>query len=424
MARQIFAAEISHEDAPLHIREKLACSEAIVKEHLLRLNSSVEEVCILSTCNRFALYAVHDDITPITDFFSQYPALKGYVQFYYNTEESVTHLFATASGLLSDIKGEHQILTYLQQAHRWSLECGSLGMTLDNLLRQAIRIGKKVRMETGIDKFGCSIVEAGIELLYNRLDGLHNKNFLVIGTGKVARLVMEYLYNEGIQNVVIAGHDVKRTKQLAKQYYAEAIAMDQVRKYFAKSDVIIGGTYQEISLAENPSDDPQKLSWDFFSHDKVRFVLDFGMPRNFNSKLGDHPSIELYNLDDLKRTYKSPLDDFGGLEEAWSIVMHEAKDFMNVLYQLELSPILVAYWNRLLDVKERDLNSLPRKIGSISAQEVELMKKYAHNITRIISGVAKKNIRSLSNNFQSENGKDVLKNFIAITDIKLSFSIN
>src|SRR5690242_4315407 len=104
MARQIFAAEINHDDAPIHIREKLVSSEATVKEHLLQLSPLVEEVCILSTSNRFAMYVVHDDISPITNFFNQYPVLKGYVQFYYNTEESVTHLFATASGLLSEVK--------------------------------------------------------------------------------------------------------------------------------------------------------------------------------------------------------------------------------------------------------------------------------------------------------------------------------
>ena len=423
MARQIFAAEISHEDAPLHVREKFASNETTVKAHLVQLSSQVEEVCILSNGNRFALYAVHDDITPITNFFSRYPILKGYVQFYYNTEESVTHLFATASGLLSEIKGEHQILSQITLAHQWALECGSIGIILDNLLREAIRIGKRVRTETAIDKFGCSIVEAGIELLYNRLDGLHNKSFLVLGTGKVSRLVLEYLYNEGIQNVVVAGHDPKRTQELAKQFYAEAIAIDKVSEYFTKSDVVIGAAYQEISLSPG-SGDSKILTWDFFSHDKIRFVLDFGMPRNFNNKLSEHPSIELYDLDDLKRIYKSPLDDFGGLEEAWSIVMQEAKSFMNILFQLELSPILMAYWNRLLDIKERELNLLPRRIGQISEQEVELLKKYAHKITRSISGVAKKNLRSLVNNVQAENGKEVVKSFISLSDIKLNFSIN
>src|SRR5688500_17426523 len=106
MARQIFAAEISHEDTPLALREKLAANEAAVKQQLQQLSPVTDEVFVLATCNRFTIYIVNSDISPLTDFFAQYPALKGYVQFYYNTEESVTHLLAVASGLLSPIKGD------------------------------------------------------------------------------------------------------------------------------------------------------------------------------------------------------------------------------------------------------------------------------------------------------------------------------
>jgi glutamyl-tRNA reductase len=424
MARQIFAAEISHDDAPLHIREKLASSEATIKEHLATLSPLVEEICILSSANRFAMYVVHDDISPVTNFFNQYPILKGYTQYYYNTEESITHLFATASGLLSEVKGEHQILTHIKQAHQWAVEAGTLGITLDNLLQQALRVGKKVRTETGIDKFGCSIVEAGIEMLYNRVDDLHNKNFLVLGTGKVARMVLEYLYNEGIQNVWLAGHDLKRTQEIAKQFYVEAIPIEKVREQFGKSDVIVGGTYQELPFFSGASDGSNTFSWDFFSSQKTRFILDFGMPRNFSNKIADHPSIELYNLDDLKRMYKSPLDAFGGLEEAWTIVMREAKSFLNVLWQLEVSPILVAYWNRLLDIKQRGMKMLPVRAGQVTEQEVQLLKRYAQRITRSISGVGKKNLRSLTNNYQAENGKLVVNSFVPTSEIRLSFSVN
>src|SRR5215216_4343952 len=137
MARQIFAAEVSHEDTPLSIREQLAGNEATVRNHLAHLSTLVDEVFVLSSCNRFTVYAVNEDITPLTDFFAQYSSLKGYVQFYYNTEESVTHLLAVASGLLSPIKGDHLILDQLTKAHKLALECNGIGITLDNLLRQA-----------------------------------------------------------------------------------------------------------------------------------------------------------------------------------------------------------------------------------------------------------------------------------------------
>jgi glutamyl-tRNA reductase len=419
MGKQIFAAEVSHEDTPLAIREKLAASEGVVKHHLQQLNLVTDEVFVLSTCNRFTVYIVNNDISPLTDFFAQYPSLKGYVQFYYNTEESVTHLFAVASGLLSPIKGDHQILAQIKQAHEWALSCNSIGITLDNLLRHAVRIGKRVRTETGIDKFCSSVVDAGIELLYNRLDALHNKKFLIIGTGKIARLALKYLYNEGIQNIGIVSQDIGRAQELANLYYVEALDIENIHEHVKNADVIIGGTHYEVSLF------PESYLSGFFEHSKMWFILDFGMPRNFNSKLAEHNSIELYNLDDLKRLHKSPLDAFGGIEGAWTIVMREAKAFMEVLVQLEFSPVLVAYWNRLLYIKNRELNVLlPKLDDQLSAVDIEKIKKQAHKLIRNMSGNSWDTIRLMANNTQAKNGKSLVENVGEFSQVRFNISLN
>jgi glutamyl-tRNA reductase len=419
MARQIFAAEISHEDTPLSVREELAGNERSIKEHLDYFTSLVDEVFILSTCNRFTIYAVSNSIDPLTSFFSRYPGVKGYVQFYYNTEESVTHLFAVASGLLSPIKGDHEILDQMKESHKWALETNSIGITLDNLLREAIRIGKRVRTETGIDKFCSSVVDTGIELLYNRMDSLHDKKFLIVGTGKVARLALKYLYNEGIQDITIVSKDSERAQELAELYYAKHASLENIQEKVKDSDVIIGGTHYEVSLF------PESWLSGFLRNDKMWFILDFGMPRNFNSKIAEHSSIELYNLDDLKRLYKSPLDAFGGIEAAWSIVMREAKAFMEILLQLEFSPVLVAYWNRLLYIKNRELNVLlPKLDKNLSAVEIEKIKKQAHKIIKNITGDTTENTRLLANNLQATNGRELVENVGAFSISKFNISLN
>ena len=419
MARQIFAAEISHEDTPLAIREKLAANEATVKTHLCQLSLVTDEVFILSTCNRFTIYAVNDSIDPLTHFFDQYPGLKGYVQFYYNTEESVTHLFAVASGLLSPIKGDHAILEQIKQAHQWSRETNTIGITLDNFLRQAQRIGKRVRTETGIDKFCASVVDAGIELLYQRMDTVHNKKVLVVGTGKIARMAIKYLYKEGIQDVTIVSKDAGRAHELARQFYFEADNIENIQELVKKADVIIGATHYEVSLF------PESYLSGFFEHNKMWFILDFGMPRNFNSKLAEHSAIELYNLDDLKRLHHSPLDDFGGIEGAWTIVMREAKSFMEVLLQLEFSPVLVAYWNRMMYIKNRELNLLmPKLDDELSAVDIQRIKLQAHKLIRNMSGDITKNTRTLVNNLQAANGRSVVENLSGINEIKFNLSLN
>jgi glutamyl-tRNA reductase len=419
MARQIFAAEISHEDTPLHIREKLAGSESAIINHLSNLNLQVDEVFILSTCNRFTIYAVNERIEPLMDFFNQFPVLKGYTQFYYNTEESVTHLFAVASGLLSPIKGDHEILDQLQIAKKRAHQTNSIGITLDNLLQHAIRIGKKVRTETGIDKFCASVVDTAFEVLYNRLDSLHNKNVLVIGTGKIARMAIRYLYNEGIQNVSIVSKDIVRAHELADQYYMKAVHLEDLHEHVKNADVVIGATHYEVSLF------PASYLSGFFDVNKMWFILDFGMPRNFNTKLAEHNAIELYNLDDLKRLHKSPLDSFGGIEAAWTIVMKEAKLFMEVFVQLEFSPVLAAYWNRVMFIKNRELSILlPRLDQELSACDVERIRKQANKIIKTISGDVTKSCKVLSNNYRAENGLASVRSITPLSQIKFSISLN
>ncbi len=183
MTREIFAAEINFEDAPLHVRETFSGTDKNIKRIITALAPLAEEVYVLATAQRFSVFVVHETILPLMRYFHLVHDLKGYVQYYYNSEETVTHLFALASGLLSPIKGDRLILSQIQEASRRAAECGSLGINLHQVVNNAVEVGKLVRTATGIDKFCASIVETGLHLLYNKIENLHKKTFLIVGTG-------------------------------------------------------------------------------------------------------------------------------------------------------------------------------------------------------------------------------------------------
>ena len=101
MTLSLLAAEISHENTPLHIREKLATNEVQIKEHLSNLSQSIQEVFILSTCNRFAIYILGQDIKGLKKYFKRNPEeIASHIIYYTNSVDTVQHLFDTASGLL------------------------------------------------------------------------------------------------------------------------------------------------------------------------------------------------------------------------------------------------------------------------------------------------------------------------------------
>jgi len=417
MTRQIFAAEISHDNSPFHVRGKLADNDSAVRACIQKLKRRMDEVFVLSTPNRFVVYAVGEKINPLLNYFLEDAEVFRYVQFYKNTLASVNHLFAMASGLCSQVKGEHQIVSQIKEAHILSLESNGIGLRLDNLLRHAIRVGKKVRTQTGIDKFCSSVIETGFSLLYNKLENLYDRNFLIIGSNEVVRLTLDYLHQEGIPNVILADHDSKRVQALAKQYGFKSVPIENVSDYFRGADIIIGSTHEMINTSRLQKGDT------LVNPERKRMILDFGMPRNFSDKFRYQAFTELYSLDDLKAMNPSPLDAFGGLEEAWRLVSAQTQEFLSVLHHLEQAPILEAYWSKLGNLKHPDVK--PSALSGIfTPQETRWIKRYTQKFVNQNGKHTIKNIHALLNNTQAENAAEVVRKVYAFHIIDLNVSPN
>lgn len=413
MIRQIFAAEINFEDTPLHVRDKFNDSEKNIKRLLTAFRSRVEEVFILVDRNRFTMYIVNDSLTPLTDFFHIEHNLKGYVQYYYNSGESVTHLMATASGLLSPVKGEGRILSEIIQCYEWATACSCMGITLDNTLTKVIETGKAVRTQTGIDKFCASVVEAGIELVYNRLENLHQKNFLVIGTGKMARVALEYLTGEGLRNILITGHDEAQTARLAKKFAVKNFPLDALGQYFLRADVVIGASHQELPKGLIAVDKRYSSQIE----EKNRFVLDLGIPPMFDAEVIDMFVDEYYNLDDLRRLQPSPLESFGGLEAAWRMVMKTSGEFVHLLQLLSHSPVLSAYLTRQFTLKNGEWKVKPKR----TLRNMLTFKKM-ESVTGTTQAKETWNVKLHINNYMPENGLEIIRN--VKTTRKFRFVLN
>lgn len=399
MTRQIFAAEISIDDAPPFVREKFNDSETNVKALLMVLRARVPEVFVLATRQRFSVYVVDENIQTLTDFFHSDHGLKGYVQYYYNTGESVSHLMATAAGLLSPIKGEESILTDIRKCYLWASNSACLGITLDHTLTKAIETGKAVRTATGIGHFCTSVVETGIELLYGRMENLHKKNFLIIGSGKLADLALEYFATEGMRNVAITGEDQNMTNALAKKYAVKSFPIASLADYFFMADVIIGVSHQEVKLDFLT---PDRNTED----DRDAFVLDLGMPPNFTMQSVEKYATEFYNLDDLRRMEPSPVESFGGLELAWRMVVKSSNDFVHLIKLLHHSPILTAYLSRQFQQKNGEWRIKPKR-----TLRHLLMFRKGESATGLSPARESVNERLHANNYQPENGIEIIRNF-------------
>src|SRR5580693_3788363 len=192
----VLVVGLSHKSAPVSVLERAAVSGDTLQKllHDVALLPDIAETFVISTCNRVEVYAevgrFHGGVAGVCELLSRYsgiPAQELTSCLYVHYEDrAVQHLLAVSSGLESMVVGEDQILGQVRSALKLAGDRGTLGRSLRDLGRLALRVGKRARAarggsppvapglcagplahaqgETGIDRLGLSLVSVGIDL--------------------------------------------------------------------------------------------------------------------------------------------------------------------------------------------------------------------------------------------------------------------
>ncbi|MCL5038452.1 MAG: glutamyl-tRNA reductase, partial [Firmicutes bacterium] len=204
----ILTMGMNHKTAPVELREKMAFSGSTLEEGLDRLLSfsHLQEVVILSTCNRTEIYAAVENLKEgrfdLAGFISREKSLTEEdlaAHFYvFQGREAVEHLFRVACGLDSLVVGETQILGQVKEAYLAAAKSQAVGKTLHNLFNQALRVGKRAHSETSISDNAVSVSYAAVELAKKIFDNLEGRKVLIVGAGKMGELTARHLVSFGV----------------------------------------------------------------------------------------------------------------------------------------------------------------------------------------------------------------------------------
>lgn len=196
---------ISHQNAPLAIRELFAFSES-VQEDLMRQMLEREyalECVIISTCNRTEVYTYSErresNFTDMQNLLlefaeaSEVENMGEYVRFY-SGPGAVKHLFHVAAGLDSMVMGEDQILGQVKRAHEQARKIGTCDVYLNTLFRYAVTAAKKVKTETDLSRTTVSTATMAIKAAEQVLGTLYGRKVMLIGaSGKIGSVVLKNL---------------------------------------------------------------------------------------------------------------------------------------------------------------------------------------------------------------------------------------
>ncbi|MGH7814033.1 MAG: glutamyl-tRNA reductase [Candidatus Binataceae bacterium] len=348
MDQTLFIVGVNHRTAPVGVRERLAFAEDEAVPALRRLRAAapaVAEAALVSTCNRVEIAGVSADPERAANQALEFIAADRGVEagvfadavYRFAGRDAARHLFRVGASLDSMVVGEPQILGQLKLAYAQAAEAGAVGLILHRAFHKAFSVAKRVRQGTLIGHGSVSVSSAAAGLAGQIFDTLTGKTVMLMGAGQMAELAARQFKALGIQSLLIASRTFDRAVALAREMDGTAVPFHDYKPYLKMVDILIGSV-----AAAKPVLTPAELE-PILRERRYRpmFLIDLGVPRNFDERLNAMPNVYLYDLDDLGAAVERSR---GGrereAEKAEQIVEAELDSFLKWLAGLDLTPTI------------------------------------------------------------------------------------
>ena len=276
-------------NTPLEIREKLTVHSKKNEAYTHELLAFMNEVVILSTCNRTEIYfnaflCEEELLKKIFDIFKWNHEYKSYV-FIAKDKDVCRHLFEVTAGFHSKILGEDQILGQVKNAYEEALKNKSISLELHRLFQEAITCGKKFRNESKLFEIPVSSASIVVNESINR--GCNR--FMLIGYGEVGRLTMKYLLSHAIDVVYLVVRN-QNIKEEINDERVRIISFEEKNKYIDEVQCIISCTSAPHTVISKK---------DINEKGHRILIYDLAVPRDVEEDVTSLRRCEVYNIDTI-----------------------------------------------------------------------------------------------------------------------------
>jgi glutamyl-tRNA reductase len=366
---------LTHRTTPAEVLERLAVPPAQLADVLagLRAVPAVEEVVVLSTCNRVEVYAATDGpADPVSRAVAGLLADRAGLPAEQISRTAavsvdaaaVEHLFAVACGLDSMAVGEEQIVAQIREAARTAAEVGTSGPVVTGLVDAALRVSKRARTQTTISTAGISLTRAGLELAATQLDGLAGRRAVVLGTGSVGSLAARLLREAGVGRLTVAGRNGSRVAEIAAALDGIPLRADDVHAALAGTDLLVTatGSATPVVLAEQVRAARQRTG------DRRLIVLDLAMPPDVEPAVGRLPGVTLVDIPALGRHLagQEAPDDVAHVR---AIVAAEVSGYLDRQRRAGAAPFITAIHAHVRQLAEAELVRLDGRLPGLSDEQ-------------------------------------------------------
>ncbi|MBQ6099431.1 MAG: glutamyl-tRNA reductase [Methanobrevibacter sp.] len=341
---------------------------------------SINEFVEISTCNRKEYYISNDYISEDDELLSH--ENQSIVIEY--GPSAVMHLLRMTSGLESMIVGEDQILGQVKDAKHKASKEHHCGKALDTIFTKAIHVGQVVRNKTKINKGSVSIGSAAIDLAEKHMGSLDDKSVLVIGAGKMGRLVAKALAEKDLNAIFVANRTYYVAVDLAKDLGGEAILFNELEDYLATADLVISATSAPHAII-----DKERLLGIERDYNNLMMV-DIANPRDISEDVCEL-GVKSFNIDDLREIADENtslrIKEFG---EAENIIDEEFILLKETFKIMEVDELLGNLRASMEEIRQRETQKASLKLADVDGSAKILNNLTNSIVNKIFFDISKK----------------------------------
>lgn len=381
----LLALGINHKTASVEVRERVAFAPEQMAEALKQAceQASLQEVSILSTCNRTELYCSTSlqGTRALLEWLCRYHDLTldaleqcSYVHW---DDAAARHMMRVASGLDSLVLGEPQILGQLKSAHAVSQEQGVLGSELGRLFQQTFSVAKKVRTDTAIGENPVSVAYAAVSLAQHIFADLSESRALLIGAGETIELVARHLANAGVKHMTVANRTLNRAVALAQEFDGEAILLGDIPQALPKADIVIASTASQLPILGKGAVEAALKK----RKHKPIFMVDIAVPRDIEPQVAELDDVYLYTVDDLREVIEeNQRSRESAAREAEEIIEVGVHEFMRQMRSLAAVDTVTSLRGQAEAIRDAELQRALQQLNK-GKDAAGVLEQLARSIT-------------------------------------------
>jgi glutamyl-tRNA reductase len=307
---KVFVAGLSYKTAPVELRERLAVPAATLRCSgcRLKIGGDLDEVVLLSTCNRVEVYGVASKVNGnVHGLFRHLGAgtqdFEPYL-YVHEGDDAMRHLFSVAGGLDSMVLGETEITGQLKQAYQTAQASKLTGRILNRAFQTALHTAKEIRTTTLVGRGAASVGSVAVELAGKIFaGGLAEKTVMIIGAGKMGEACVRHLSKKGARSVFVSNRSFDRAEGLADEFGGRAVRFDDCLDAMIESDIVVSSTGCPQTILHAEQIDRVMSA----RRNRPLFMIDIAVPRDIDPDVQHLDNVYLYNIDHLETLVRENL---------------------------------------------------------------------------------------------------------------------